>query len=151
MTTSPRCPSDIARVALGDAAVAGGVAWAFSGLPSTAWTLVRGGNPLAAVRAAGTLVVSPTAGGSALLVAGAGAHTVISFGWATVLALALPARRTLAAGAAAGLGIAALDLGVVAHRYPAVLALPTVPQVADHVAFGVLVAAVVRHRRHRRA
>ena len=138
------------RAAAGDAAVAGAVAWALSGLPSTVWTVARGGNPLAAVRAAGTLVVSPTAARSSLVLAGVGAHTVLSFGWAMLLALGLPERRVRTAGAGAGLAIAALDLGVVGRRYPAIRALPTPPQVADHLAFGSLVGAVVHRRRRRR-
>ncbi|MBW3611003.1 MAG: hypothetical protein M3N37_03865 [Actinomycetota bacterium] len=129
--------------------VAGAFAWALSGLPSTAWALLRDGDPLVAARAAGTLVLSPTAGPTALLVAGAGAHTVISFAWAMLLALALPRRRTTLAGAAAGLGIAALDLGVVGRRYPAVRALPPLPQVADHLAFGAVIGAVLARRRGR--
>lgn len=133
-----------------DGLVAGALAGALSGIPSTVWTLVGGGNPLGAVRAAGTLVRSPAAGPASLLVAGAGAHTAISFGWAVVLAVVLPERRTRTAGAAAGLAIAALDLGTVGRRYPAIRALPTLPQIADHVAFGLLVGAVVRARRRRR-
>lgn len=147
MTVSLRRRFPVRRAVLADGLVGGGVAWALSGLPSTMWTLVRGGNPLATVRAAGTLVFSPTAGEAALLIAGAGAHTVISFGWATLFALALPQRRTVAAGALAGLAVAGLDLGLVGRRFPAIRALPTLPQVADHVAYGVLVAAVVRLRR----
>jgi hypothetical protein len=138
------------RVSVGDAARAGTLAWALSGLPSTLWSLARGENPLAAVRAAGTLVLSPTVSPSSLVVAGAGAHTVVSFGWSTLLALGLPPHRTLAAGGAAGLAIAALDLGIVARRYPAIRALPMLPQVADHLAFGFIVAAVVRRRRRHR-
>ncbi len=150
MTAGAGLLSAPTRAALGDAAMAGTLAWALSGLPSTVWTLVRGGNPLMAVRAAGTLVLSPTTGRAALLVAGTGAHTVISYGWATVLALGLPTRRTQVTGTAAGLAIAALDLGVIGRRYPAIRALPTLPQVADHLAFGLLVGAVVARRRRRR-
>jgi hypothetical protein len=147
MTTAARYLSPTTRRAVGDAAVAGTLAWALSGLPSTAWILVRGGNPMAAVRAAGTLLLSPAAGRAALLVAGAGAHTVLSYGWATVLAACLPYRRARAGGGAAGLAIAALDLGIIGRHYPAIRALPALPQVADHLAFGLLVGTVVRRRR----
>ena len=139
-----------ARRVAADGLAAGALAWALSGLPSTAWTLARGGNPLGAVRAAGTLVVSPAAGPACLLVAGAAAHTVISFGWALLLAVVLPERRTRPAGAAAGLAIAALDLGAIGRHYPAIRALPTLPQIADHLVFGILVGAVVGERRRRR-
>jgi hypothetical protein len=40
--------------------------------------------------------------------------------------------------AAAGLAIAALDLGIARRRYPAIAALDQFPQWLDHVAFGVV-------------
>ena len=66
--------------------------------------------------------------------------------WTAVLAAVLRPRgrlRGAVAGGSAGLGIAALDLGVVARRLPAVRALPQAPQWADHVAFGALAGAVL--------
>ena len=48
-------------------------------------------------------------------------------------------------GAVAGLVIAAFDLGVVGRRYPAIKALPAIPQCGDHMAFGALVAASLSH------
>ncbi len=150
MTSSPGHLSPVTCEAMADGAAAGGVAWALSGFPSTASTLAHGGNPLVALRAAGTLVLSPGAGATRLLLAGAGAHTILSFGWATLFALALPQRQTVAAGTLAGLAVAGLDLGLVGRRFPDIRALPTLPQVADHLAFGALVAIVVRHRRRSR-
>jgi len=52
-------------------------------------------------------------------------------------------------GVVAGAVIAAVDLGLLAHgpagrRWPLVRALPVGPQVADHVLFGGIAAAVVR-------
>ena len=40
-----------------------------------------------------------------------------------------------------------VDLGLVGRSNSRIAALPTAPQVADHVAFGVVVAAVVTRRR----
>jgi hypothetical protein len=51
----------------------------------------------------------------------------------------------------AGLGIAALDLGVIGRRIPAIRALPQGRQWADHVAFGLTVGIVLRRRRARAA
>ena len=62
----------------------------------------------------------------------------------------LPRRRTVLAGAAAGAVIAALDLGVVGRRLPAVRALDWRPQALDHVAYGAVVAYVVSRRRSSR-
>ncbi|NUT55427.1 MAG: hypothetical protein HOQ03_05530, partial [Thermoleophilia bacterium] len=53
------------------------------------------------------------------------------------------ARGTLR-GALAGLGIAALDLGLVGRRFARVRALPLGPQVADHVAFGAIAGRLLR-------
>ena len=113
------------------------VAGAVSGLPSTTITVARGGDLLASTRAAGSLLGKPT------VVRGLVAHSAISLFWATVLARLLPARRTVAWGAAAGLGIAAFDLGVVARRYPRIASLPRLPQWLDHVAFGAVAGAVL--------
>lgn len=117
------------------------VAGVVSGAPSTAMALAAGESPLAAARAAGALLGRPG------LVRGAAAHGVVSLGWGVVLARLLPARRTVAAGAAAGLAIAALDLGIAARRYPAISALDQRGQVLDHVAFGAVVGMVVARRR----
>ena len=82
--------------------------------------------------------------------AAAPVHLALSLGWGVVLAAALPRRRTLAAGALAGLAIAALDLGLVGRRFERIRSLPVAPQLADHVAFGVVVGAVVKRRRRHR-
>jgi hypothetical protein len=117
--------------------VAGAVAGVASGAPSTLYAWRAGLDPLAASRAAGTLLGRPT------LVRGALAHGVLSLGWGVVLALLLPVRRQAAAGVAAGAAIAALDLGLVGRRLPAIAALPQGLQVADHLAFGGLVGLVL--------
>ena len=138
-----------ARVA--DVAAAAVAGWALSGGPSTLWNLARGQDVLASSRAAGTMVLGEHASPGALLAAGLAAHTVISIGWTVVLAAWLPRRRTVAAGALGGLAIAALDLGVIGRRFPAVRALDPRPQVADHLAFGIVVATVLGGRRSQAA
>ena len=67
-----------------------------------------------------------------------------------MLAAALPRRHTLSWSAAAGLAIAALDLGVIGRRYPRIRALPLAPQVLDHLAYASTVACVLSRRRSRR-
>ena len=71
--------------------------------------------------------------------AGLATHVGLSLGWGAVLGVLLPSRRTVAWGALAGLGIAMLDLAGVGRRFKAVAALPTAPQVADHLLFGATV------------
>ena len=133
--------------ALRDGLVAGGVAAVVSGAPSTVHALATGADPLEATLAAGTLVLPRERRALPLLLAAVPVHVALSLGWGVALALSLPARRTTVAGAAAGLAIAALDLGVVGRRHPRLRALPTGPQLADHVAFGAVVGAVLAHRR----
>ena len=132
---------------------AGAVAAVLSGAPSTVHAVVTGRDPLAAAVAAGNLVLPEDSGIGALLAAGAAAHAAVSLGWGVVLAAAV--RRTslppIAAGVLLGAAIAAVDLGLIAHgpvgrRWPLIRALPVWPQVADHVAFGAIAAAVIRHR-----
>ena len=122
---------------------AGAVAAVLSGAPSTVHALATGRSPVEAIRAAGTLLLPDDAAPAGLAAAGVVAHSAISLGWGVVLTAALPSRRTIVWGTLAGLAIAGLDLGLLARRWPRIRALPTAPQVADHVAFGALVGAVV--------
>ncbi len=118
-----------------------------SGAPSTVHAVLTGGDPFAAARAAGNIVLPADAASGPLLATGAAVHSAISLFWASVLVRVLPRRGAVAWGALAGLGIAALDLGLLGRRFPLIRALPVAPQWADHVAFGALVGAVVAGRR----
>ena len=121
---------------------AGALAAACSGIPSTAWALVRGDDALAAARAAGTLL--PGRRHRPSLVGGVVAHVTISAVWTGVFAMVGRRRRWgPASGAVAGLAIAALDLGVIGRRYRAIAALPVGPQLADHAAFGALLGTAL--------
>jgi hypothetical protein len=122
---------------------AGAVAGVLSGVPSTAHAVATGRSPLDSVRAAGTLLLPADRAPGALAAGGALAHGAISLGWAVVLAAVLPRRHRVLWGALAGLAIAGLDLGVLARRWPRIRALPTLPQVADHVAYGALAGFVL--------
>ena len=117
--------------------VGGAVAGLLSGAPSTAAAVLARRDPFEAIRAAGSVVGSPT------VAAGVGVHAGLSLGWALVLAAVLPRRRPALWGTVAGAAIAAFDLGVVGRRLPRVRALPVLPQVADHLAYGAVVGAVV--------
>lgn len=136
-----------------DALAAGLVAAAVSGLPSTAWALLRGDDPLAATRATGALALPDETRDAALLAAAVGVHGAISLGWAGVLAGVLPRGREPLWGALAGLGIAAFDFGIVARgfsghrRLAAIRTLPIGPQIVDHVAFGLVVGAALKRAR----
>jgi hypothetical protein len=75
------------------------------------------------------------------------AHLTFSFGWAIVLARALPQRHPARLATLTGPAIAALDLEVIGRRFPAIQAQPVAPQVADHLAYAWMVAAVLGRRR----
>src|SRR4051812_13039558 len=134
-----------------DALAAGLVAAVVSGAPSTAWALARRRDPLAGARAAGALLLPRERRTLPLLIAAVPVHLGLSLGWARVLAAILPRGRERTAGAAAGLAIAALDLGVIGRRIPAIRELEQLPQWLDHVAFGVVVGVTVHARRPTRS
>ena len=134
-----------------DGVLGGAVAAVLSGVPSTLHALLVTGRPLEAGLAAGSLLLPRERRTARLLLAAVPVHLTLSLGWGMALARVLPRRRPLAAGALGGLAIAALDLGLIGRRFARIAALPQAPQVADHVAFGLVVAVVVRHRRRRRA
>lgn len=135
---------------MSDAVIAGTVAALVSGVPSTLHALRTGADPLEASRAAGTLLLGKETRSRRLLAAAALVHGSVSLGWALVLAATLPARRTAAGGGLAGAAIAALDLGLVGRRFPRVRRLPLLPQLADHVSYGLVVGAVLARRRRPR-
>jgi hypothetical protein len=92
-----------------------------------------------ATRAAGTLVPPGRPG----FVRGALVHAGISALCGELLARTLPERHATAWGAGAGLTLGMINVGLIGRRFPAVAALPLVPQLADHVAFGAVFAYVV--------
>jgi hypothetical protein len=138
-------------VALGDALAAGAAGAVLSAVPSTTWTLARGESLLDAAAAAGSILLPAERRRLPLIAAAVPVHLALSLGWAAVLGATVPAGRELSGGVAGGLAIAALDLGLIARRFPRVRALPQGRQWADHVAFGLAVGAVLRARRRRRA
>jgi hypothetical protein len=130
-----------------DAALAGLVAAATSGVPSTVVALARGDDVLDGARAAGALLLPRETRTWPLLAAAVPVHLSLSLGWAAALERALPRGREIAGGVVGGLAIAALDLAVIGRRLPPIRALPQPRQWADHVAYGLTVGAVLRRRR----
>jgi hypothetical protein len=135
------------RFAARDVLAAGLVAAAASAVPSTTWTLVQGGDLLEGGRAAGRLLAPRSRSTPVLLAAAVPVHLSLSLGWSAVLAAVLPRGREPLWGPVGGLAIAALDLGLIGRRLPAIRALPQPPQWADHAAFGLAVGLVLRVRR----
>jgi hypothetical protein len=129
-----------------DAVIAGLVAAAVSGIPSTTWALARGDDVLEAARAAGAIVLPGERRTGRLLAAAVPVHLALSVGWAVVLRAVLPERRRPLYGTLAGLAIAALDLGVIGRRIPAIRDLEQAPQWLDHAAYGLAVGVVLRLR-----
>jgi hypothetical protein len=103
-----------------------------SGIPSTAYALLTGGDPMEATRAAGAMVGRP----DSIVVAGA-VHVAVSLFWSLVLWLTLPRRHMMRWALAASAAIALLDLLILAPLFiPQVAALAFWPQFADHLAWG---------------
>lgn len=119
-------------------------AWAaaLSGVPSTLHALATGRDPLAATIAAGSILLPRETSRVRLVAAAVPVHLALSLGWTLVLDRA--GVRTARAGVLAGLGIAALDLGVAGRCFPRVQALPLLPQLADHAVFGAIAARLLR-------
>jgi hypothetical protein len=135
--------------AVRDGLAAGAVAAVPSGLPSTLHAVLTGRDALAATTAAGSILLPREERTFVLVAAAVPAHLALSLGWGVVLARALR-RPTVPRGIAAGLAIAALDLGVIGRRLPRIRALPLLPQLADHAVYGAVAAAVLQRRRRRR-
>ncbi|MFL5950526.1 MAG: hypothetical protein ACJ74M_02880 [Gaiellaceae bacterium] len=130
-----------------DAAAAGTIAAVVGGIPSTVWAMLAGKDPLESTLAAGSMLLPRERNRLRLLAAAVPVHLTLSFGWAYVLERTLPRHREVAAGLVAGGAIAAVDLGIAARWFPRIRALPVVPQVADHVAYGATVGYVLARRR----
>jgi hypothetical protein len=125
--------------------VAAGVAGAvLSGAPSGVHALVRGANLLDSTAAIASAVLPDALPRPVQVVVGAAAHVGMSLGWAAAMRRVLGPEPAAGAGAVAGLAIAALDLGVIGRRLPPIRRLPAVPQILDHVAYGVVVAVTLR-------
>jgi hypothetical protein len=137
--------------ALADAVAAGAAGAVLSAVPSTTWTLLRGESLLDGATAAGTILLPHERRTMPLVAAAVPVHLALSLGWAAVLSATVPRGREVGGAVLGALAIAALDLGVVARRFPRIRALPQGRQWADHVAFGLAVGAVLRARRLRRA
>lgn len=122
------------------------VAAIVSGVPSTAWSLATGHDPLEATRAAGLMLVDADAGPVAVFAVAAVVHLAVSAWWTAVLARTLPARAPYLGAGVAALLIAGLDLLLIGRHIPSIRALALGPQIADHLAFTLLLALVLDRR-----
>ena len=121
---------------------------AWSGLPSTVWSIAHGRSPFEATKAAGRLLLPNSRRTVPLILAAGAVHAALSLAWTAVIVRTLPhgagRAQTALHGAMMGGAIAAVDLGlahVVRHpRFAGVRELEVLPQVADHIAFGVIAA-----------
>ena len=133
-----------------DVLVAASCAALLSGIPSTLYAWVIGGDVMEATRAAGAMLIAATSTDRELFIAAALAHAGVSVFWTLVLASLLPHRHTVSWAIFALACIAVLDLRVIGRLFPEIFALPFWPQFADHIAFGATVGSVLEYRRQRR-
>jgi hypothetical protein len=133
-----------------DTAVAALVAGTLGGVPSTLHAIATGRDPLEAIRAAGTVLGRDDAAPARLLALGLLVHAAVSGTWALVLVPTLPRRaHPILVGGVLGAVIGGGARLLAARGFPRLAALPLVPQLADHAAYGALIGAVVRSRRGR--
>jgi hypothetical protein len=117
-----------------------------SGLPSTLHAFVKQRSLRAAAvyvyhatRAVGTLVPPGRPGFGR----GAVVHIAISLMCGETLARTLPRDHSAEWGAAAGLVIGVINVGVLGRSFPAISSLPLAPQLADNVMFGTVFAVAL--------
>jgi hypothetical protein len=122
------------------------LAAALSGTPSTLDALARGRSARALVDhlrkatcAAATLIPP----GRPSFARGTLMHVAFSAMYGEALARTLPERHSVPLAAVYGLATGIVNIAVIGRRYPAIRTLPLLPQIADHVAFGVVFAMVV--------
>jgi hypothetical protein len=132
-------------------AIAGGAATLLSGIPSTVYALVTGGDVTAATRAAGAMLIAPAASLPALFAAAALVHVCVSFFWAAILIRVLPRKAVVGWAILASAAIGWLDLRLIATAFfPEVARLEIAPQIADHLMWGATLGlALARLRRYR--
>jgi hypothetical protein len=125
------------------------VAATLSGLPSTLHALLAGGSVGAAAVyvhdatcAAGTLLPPGRPGFSRGVIV----HVGMSAACGEALARTLPRRHSPVWGGAFGFAIGVVNVGIIGRLFPAIRALPLIPQLADHFAYGMLFALVVDRR-----
>ena len=145
-TDDPSTIREIVKNGVAAGAIAGAV-----GAPSTLDALVRHLDPLESIAAAGSLLLPDEYRRQRLLLAASFVHGMLSLGWGIALSATLPPKRTALWGALAGSLIAAFDLGLVGRGNPRIRSLPIAPQVADHLAFGVITGLALARRRARPA
>jgi hypothetical protein len=124
---------------------AAGWAALLSGAPSTLHALATGRDPLAATVSAGSILLPGETRRIRLLAAAVPVHLALSLGWA--IALDRCGVRGAGRGALAGLAIGVVDLSIAARLLPRIRALPLVPQLADHVAYGAVAGYVLERSR----
>jgi len=108
-----------------------------SGIPSTVYALLTGGDPLEATQAAAAMLLRSESSLIKLLLAATLVHASVSLFWSIVLWLALPRRRTMLWALLASAAIALVDLRVIAPAFfPEVAALAFWPQFTDHLMWG---------------
>lgn len=123
--------------------VAGATGGLLGALPSTLYGVATGGL-LDPTLAAGSILLPDEDRPGRLVSAALTVHIALSLGWGVALAYVLPRRRPAWEGAAAGLTIAAVDLSIGRRLRPRVAALPLLPQVADHIVYGLTVGTVLQ-------
>jgi hypothetical protein len=122
-------------------------ATALSGIPSTLYAFLTGGDVTEATRAAGAMLIAAESSMTRLFLAAAVVHSLVSAFWAAILFFILPRRHMLLWALIASAAIGMLALLVIAPRlFPEVAALAFWPQMADHLMWGACLGGVLQWR-----
>jgi len=133
-----------------DGVIAALFAGLLSGVPSTIHAVLTHTPILHAILAAGGIVLGSGAPQSQTLFAGALVHWVLSLFWGVMLGIVLPRRATVLWGGVAAVAIAVLDLLLIGRMFASIKTLPFLPQLFDHIVFGIVAAIVISQRRRAR-
>lgn len=129
------------------ALIAGGIAGVVSGIPSTVYLLLTEGDLFASLNALVAMVTSSELPVLSRICVAAAVHLAVSVFWASVLVLLMPRRAPMIGALIASAVIAFVDLKLIAPSFFAeAAALAFIPQLADHLAWGATVGAVLRMR-----
>jgi hypothetical protein len=143
--TQARIPPRRPHFTLRDLFCAWLAATAFSGLPSTAYALLIGANPLEAALAAGGMLLPMNAPPARLFMAAAVVHCSVSAFWTVVFGALLPRRHVVFWALVGAAAVALLDLWLIAPLlFPSVATLAFWPQFADHLMWGALLGGTLQ-------
>lgn len=113
-----------------------------SGIPSTTYFIISGQNILLSIRAIGLIFFANSYPDYLILFVSACIHLMVSLFWCILLKLLMPQTKPLFFGIMAGIVIAVVDILLIGSHIPAIEHLAFLPQLADHILWGLIVTFI---------